>query len=478
MEYLDFDITLERRETGYRAKVLNSPAGQAEHLFHLPFSDLEIENYLLKFGRSQRGQRGLAAFTVHPAETFGTKLFEAVFAGEVRDALYRSLDEAERMERGLRLRLRLSHAPDLCDLPWEYLRNPPQSLFFGLSERTPLVRFLDLPEPVRAHAVTPPVSILVVIASPTGYPELQVEEEWFRLQETLRALERQKRLRLTRLKAATLPVLQAQLGAEEYHILHFIGHGGFDQQAQETGLVLENEFRQAHLLGGQRLGVLFRDARKLKLVVLNACEGARGARRDLFAGPAQSLVRCGIPAVIAMQFAILDDVAITFAQEFYGALAQGAALDTALTKTRKAIFSQGHAFEWAAPVLYLRAPDGKIFDLAAPARSAATPEAWSAKPQLVDRLYLSFVRLSILSYLNALAPDSPHVNITAVCRALGVKKRRFAVLALKRLSAEGLLEKITIDKKVSWLISEKGREALHTLAGWIDTKIHVPAGGD
>src|SRR5688500_12475292 len=67
-----------------------------------------------------------------------------------------------------------------------------------------------------------------------------------------------------------------------------------------------------------------------------------------------------------MQFEIADDVASTFAHEFYGALADGYPIDAAVTEARKAIFAAGRETEWAIPVLYLRAPDGRIFELERP----------------------------------------------------------------------------------------------------------------
>ena len=117
-------------------------------------------------------------------------------------------------------------------------------------------------------------------------------------------------------------------------------------------------------MGSQYLGMLLHDHDSLRLAILNACEGARTSRQDPFAGSAQSLVQQGIPAVIAMQFEIADDVASTFAHEFYGALADGLPIDAAVTEARKAIFAGGREIEWATPVLYLRAPDGRIFDVA------------------------------------------------------------------------------------------------------------------
>ena len=64
----------------------------------------------------------------------------------------------------------------------------------------------------------------------------------------------------------------------------------------------------------RQLGTILHDHESLRVAVLNACEGARTSRNDPFAGSAQSLVQQGIPAVIAMQFEIADDVASRFAQ--------------------------------------------------------------------------------------------------------------------------------------------------------------------
>ena len=120
--------------------------------------------------------------------------------------------------------------------------------------------------------------------------------------------------------------------------------------------------------------MLLHDHESLRVAILNACEGARTSRTDPFAGSAQSLVQQGIPAVIAMQFEIANDVAGRFAHEFYGALADGYPIDASLTEARKSIFAAGREVEWGTPVLYLRAPDGRIFDI-----DSSTPPTRSAR---------------------------------------------------------------------------------------------------
>ena len=161
----------------------------------------------------------------------------------------------------------------------------------------------------------------------------------------------------------TLAELQRKLRQGQYHIFHFIGHGGFDDQAQDGVLILEDQEERGRRVSAQFLGTLLHDHRPLRLAVLNACEGARASRADPFAGTAQSLVQQGIPAVIAMQFEITDDAAICFTREFYAAIAVGYPVDAALAEARKAIFSEVSEIEWGTPVLYMRSPDGLIFEV-------------------------------------------------------------------------------------------------------------------
>jgi CHAT domain len=370
MIYKDFDLLLERAPKGFRAQVLSSSAGQATVDFQLPFSDVELENFLLKLGRTTRVVRRIESTEMTTAKSFGAALFNAVFAGDVRACLRSAVDEARRENTRVRLRIRLAD-PVLADLPWEFLYNPAVNRFLALSVQTPLVRYMELPEVIQPVAVTPPIRVLVMISSPSDYPALDIEAEWTRLNESLADLISAGTIAVDRLDDATLSALQRRLRRSQYHIFHFIGHGEFDQTLQEGVLLLEGANKRGHRVGSQYLGMLLHDHDSLRLAILNACEGARSSRQDPFAGSAQSLVQQGIPAVIAMQFEIADDVASTFAHEFYGALADGLPIDASVTEARKAIFAGGREIEWATPVLYLRAPDGRIFDVAPAGKTAA-----------------------------------------------------------------------------------------------------------
>jgi len=53
----------------------------------------------------------------------------------------------------LRLRLRIADAPELNDVPWEYLYNASLNQFLSLSLETPLIRYVELTRRVQPLAV-------------------------------------------------------------------------------------------------------------------------------------------------------------------------------------------------------------------------------------------------------------------------------------------------------------------------------------
>ena len=127
-----------------------------------------------------------------------------------------------------------------------------------------------------------------------------------------------------------------------------------------------------HLLRARGLAELLDDHYPLRLVFLNSCEGARGSENDAFSSTAATLVRRGVPAVVAMQYEITDGAAIEFSRDFYEALADGLPVDAAVTEARTAV-SMDSMLEWGTPVLYMHSPDGRVFDVSPPAPPRVHP---------------------------------------------------------------------------------------------------------
>jgi formylglycine-generating enzyme required for sulfatase activity len=391
LSYFDFELQFEGEGGKYRTRVLDSPAGQAMHKFEQPFTDQELEIFYLRVGRPRSGTRRLDSPEMETAKQYGSRLFEDIFGEEVYACFRSSLAIAQKDGKGLRIRLRVN-SPELVDLPWEYLYNPRLDNFLSLSVETPIVRYFELAQPVPILTVKPPIKVLVMISSPSDYPSLDVDTEWRRLRAALHPLEERGLVILECLEQATLAVLQRSLRRGEYHIFHFIGHGHFDERAQDGQLLFEDEKGRGRSLSGLYLGTLLHNHRSLRLAVLNACEGARTSRSDPFAGVAHSLLKKDIPAVIAMQSEITNKAAVTFAWEFYASLADGYPVDAALAEARVAIFAQENDIEWGNPVLFTRTLDGRIFNIeklpgVQPAKDITAPEDDPVLEKRLEELY-------------------------------------------------------------------------------------------
>ncbi len=138
------------------------------------------------------------------------------------------------------------------------------------------------------------------------------------------------------------------------------------------------------LLSATQVGNLLADHSPLRLVVLNACQGATSDTSDLFSSTAATLARRGIPAVLAMQEEITDRSALELTRSFYEALADGLPVDAAVADARQAInFEGNNSLEWGTPVLFLCTPTGLLFDLteqSPPPRTQSSPQTARLEP--------------------------------------------------------------------------------------------------
>jgi hypothetical protein len=224
-----------------------------------------------------------------------------------------------------------------------------------------VVRFLDLPDPPRPLAARPPLRLLHLIASPQDAPALDAERESALLHSALEDLATAGTVEIVAGRPGTPETLLDRL-SEGCQILHFTGHGGLS--GAEGFLLFEDAEGLGSPVNGDTLAQMLRGS-DVRLVVLNACQTATAASGDAFGSVAEVLVRAGLPAVIAHQQPLPDSSAISFAAQFYRALADGYPVDAAVGEGRKAILvGLGAAWrdrvDWATPVLTMRAPDGRI----------------------------------------------------------------------------------------------------------------------
>ncbi len=201
-------------------------------------------------------------------------------------------------------------------------------------------------------AVKPPLRILAMIAGPADVPALDVEREKARLEQAVQPLQAAGKVEMVWLEGQSWRALQAAMQAGPWHIFHFVGHAAFDSRNDEGILLLADDDGRAAPVSASQLAGLLSDQHTLRLAVLNACEGAKGSEQSRFSSIAAELVRRGLPAVLAMQYAISDRAAIEFTASFYGALAAGLPIDAATSEARKAIdLALAGSLEWGTPLL-------------------------------------------------------------------------------------------------------------------------------
>ena len=364
--YADFDVLLEPRGDGFVSRVLDSPVGPTGPEEFVPPDVAGVTDLV-------QGMRDLRRITpAHPEvpiaaalpsaaiKAFGTKLFEALFTGGVESALRSSLHVSAKHNEGLRLRLQFAATPDLTSLPWELLYDPVRRRFPCRQDDFPTVRVVDVPEPIAPLTLSGPIRMLVAISSPIDLPQLDVEAEWRRLTTTLAPLTDTGRLELERLDQATLEALRIAATDGEFHVFHFIGHGGVDPESGEGLLAFGGPTGRAQLEPCSHVADLLGNS-PIELAVLNSCEGGRVTAVDPYGSSALTLVEHGIPAVVAMQFEISDVAATAFSGVLYEHVTAGAGIDLAVTLARQAILTASPA-EWSTPVLYLRPEGSRLFN--------------------------------------------------------------------------------------------------------------------
>ena len=367
----DFRVTFTRTDSGdsdadlYRVDAEPSGARSVSSTFRLPMSSTRLEELVVNLARS--GLREIAptdmALVQTDAEQLGSELGTALFDDVIGASYVAAQRVAAAAGRGLRLTLSLGATPELLSVPWELLYRRPR--FLASQRHTPIVRFLDVGDVPAALPIDGPVRVLGVVSSPEGLATLDVEDERGRVEAALASMVDRGLVELEWCDPATPRSLRHCLRDGTFHILHFVGHSDFDATG-EGALYLSDEQGQPTAVTDAVLTALLGDQTSLRLVVLNSCKGARTTLTDPFSGIATSLVALGLPAVVAMQFSISDDAAIVFAEELFTSLVgRQYPIDAAVAEARKAIFAEVSEIEWATPVLFLRAFDGRLFEFAA-----------------------------------------------------------------------------------------------------------------
>lgn len=330
-----------------------------------PF-DADLTNRRLQ-GHLARIELGAGVCTKDDLLNVGSVLWNAICSKTLRDRLTEVISDEDKTAT-IRLDLPVDGG-GIDNLPWESMLDAVTNHFLGCHPRCSLVR-----TPPRDHlhaawerANDGPVRVLVVVPEASG---LQVDYECTNLRRLAKASGGNVDLEILAGKI-TVDVLDRNLAASTWDVLHYIGHGECDDNGE-----VKIAFNRTP--GGRSDGTT--DAltfaqliseRRLQLAVMNCCVGAAPSKSRIDAGLGPHLTRTArIPAVIAMRYAIDDSDAIGFADAFYTALFTGPTrgrVDTAVQAARRAL-SVNKEFTprgFATPVLYVERGREQLFNIAA-----------------------------------------------------------------------------------------------------------------
>ena len=394
-EYRNFWIRIENRADGLTVSSSSRAGGTVSAPLVLP-DDLDAYRLdaLLKASGATRGTDGAhrdlildddGALPPVSEREVGSDLFRALLPGPVRDAFMRSAGSGK--ENGVRIRLQIDpNDPELARLaalPWELIYNDVTRKALGRSKFTPVIRSLDVAQSVEMRPFRPPLRVLLVLANPSDTHPLDLDLE---KEHVVGVLESLDGVEVTVIEHATEKKVYDALDTGEYHVLHYMGHGGFSDRRGGV-LMLEDEHGRSAELSATELGDDLAERRAMRLVFLNACDTGRASHQagaDPFTGVASALVAAGIPAVVAMQVPVADRAALAFAGKFYDMIAHGEPVDAAVAVGRRAIWRTNESsLEWATPVLFMRSSDGHLFgtpDTAPDTAPESPPRATAPAP--------------------------------------------------------------------------------------------------
>ncbi len=337
---------------------------------------------------------------------------------EIGVDLFRKIFQANDDARDLWATLR-QHLADTCvevqtgvaeaaAIPWELLRDPKTDVPLALRAKAFVRAYSQAAQRPQVLAMgSGAIRILLVICRPDTRNDVPFRSVASRL---IKGLADAEEFQLDVLRPPTFEQLsrvlrQAKASGQPYHVVHFDGHGTyqegtqtykeanplvfFDHRPGKHGyLVFEKEAveNNIELVNGTELGKLLVET-KVPVLVLNACRSAYAEAPEAptqvdeatadsteadphsqvraFGSLAQEVMDAGVAGVLAMRYNVYVMTAAQFVADFYSALTQGQPLGEAVTMGRKQLHAQPRREiiyqpielqDWLVPIVYEAQP--------------------------------------------------------------------------------------------------------------------------
>lgn len=377
-------------------------------------------NQALEFERGYLSPEAIAGWQFNKGDPSGAgkALFNLLLGNETIRGAW---SQVKGMYPRHRVRLRVDFAaPELNAIPWELMIDhvssggmgiggmgsgtvdsgtanrgvPQQATAVGANQlaataATPFVRYQAEKHPIIEPLVERPIKMLVAIANPKnledyGLEPVDVELELALLQSATAGLDIQTKM----VENCTIQELETEL-RNGYHILHFVGHGAYNEDRDEAVIYMADAEERVNLVSAHFEASLIArqyatnafDVNSLRLVCMVSCQSATRDPGDAFRGFAPKLIAAGVPVVVAMQDLISMRAARIFTATFYRRLLEHGLVDLACNEARSALLT-ANSSEAYIPVLYTRLQDGTLF--------APDPIYATLRSMLQDEIYQEF----------------------------------------------------------------------------------------
>ncbi|MBI5304790.1 MAG: CHAT domain-containing protein, partial [Chloroflexi bacterium] len=319
-----------------------------------------------------------AARIEHDLESWGRALRDSVLVGKDAPRLWQQFLDTPITNSQLLITVDATD-PRVLRLPWELFADEGGHIFArGIGVRR---RLQNATTVAPAQTFELPVRILIVTARPDDAGFIDPRSETIPLLNALDELGDQVAVEF--LDSPTLSALDARLRdrhKSRVHVVHFDGHGVYDQTIGLGYLLFEDDAHKSDRVDANRLGTLLFNC-GVPLIALNACQSAAQKDANPYASVAARLIRAVVGNVLAMNYSVLVVAAQKFVGAFYGGLVDGLTIGQAVDTGRRALLADEnrhtlirtnargdqievttHLRDWFLPALYQQSVDPVVFD--------------------------------------------------------------------------------------------------------------------
>lgn len=166
-----------------------------------------------------------------------------------------------------------------------------------------------------------------------------------------------------RTEEATYQSVREMLRACKYHVVHYIGHGDYQERSPEQSSLFfwegKNRAGNVKAMTASELRLLL-DNSDIRLFHLTACEGTHtGSAADLldddYLGLADAIIQSGVPSVLGYRWPVSAGSAKEMAIAFYRSFVRHGSPELALLDARRDIAMRNKDdLTWVSPILIVQ----------------------------------------------------------------------------------------------------------------------------